>query len=111
MDSQTTLLNFSKASLVKTFDSKLILSKNNVLHTELINCPTCNTKCIYNGYSHKGIFGSTLKTFQEKTFNVIKHFRAFLKLKKLRKKGLSLLKEIPPDKHLFAQMLIFTFQH
>lgn len=58
----------------------------------------------------EGLFGSTLKKFQKKTFNVISHFSAFLKLKKLRKKGLSLLKEIPPDKHLFAQMLIFAFQ-
>ena len=58
----------------------------------------------------EGLFGSTLKKFQKKTFNVISHFKAFLKLKKLRKKGLSLLKEIPQDKHLFAQMLIFAFQ-
>jgi len=58
----------------------------------------------------EGLFGSTLKKFQKKTFNVISHFSAFLKLKKLRKKGLSLLKSIPPDKHLFAQMLIFAFQ-
>jgi hypothetical protein len=58
----------------------------------------------------EGLFGSTLKKFQKKTFNVSKHFKAFLKLKKLRKKGLSLLKEIPPDKHLFAQMLIYSFK-
>ncbi len=58
----------------------------------------------------EGLFGSTLKKFQKKTFNVIEHFKAFLKLKKLRKKKLSLLKEIPPDKHLFAQFFIFTFQ-
>jgi transposase-like protein len=58
----------------------------------------------------EGLFGSTLKKFQKKTFNIILHFSAFLKLKKLRKKGLSLLKKIPPEKHLFAQMLIFAFQ-
>ena len=58
----------------------------------------------------EGLFGSTLKKFQKKTFNVIKHFKSFLKLKKLRKKNLSLLKEIPHDKHLFAQMLIYSFQ-
>lgn len=58
----------------------------------------------------EGFFGSTLKKFQKKTFNVLEHFSAFLKLKKLRKKGLSLLKEIPLNKHLFAQMLIFAFQ-
>jgi len=58
----------------------------------------------------EGLFGSTLKKFQKKTFNVIKHFKSFLKLKKLRKKGLSLLKKIPPDQHMFAQMLIFAFQ-
>lgn len=58
----------------------------------------------------EGLFGSTLKKFQKKTFNVIKHFKAFLKLKKLRKKGFSLLKEILPEKHLFAQMLIYSFK-
>lgn len=58
----------------------------------------------------EGLFGATLKKFQKKTFNVLEHFKAFLKLKKLRKKGLSLLKKIPPDKHLFAQMLILAFQ-
>lgn len=61
MDSQTTLLNFSKASLVKTLSSKLVLSKNNVLHTELINCPKCNTKCVYNGYSHEGNYNPLAK--------------------------------------------------
>ncbi|MDA3855125.1 MAG: hypothetical protein PF569_02615 [Candidatus Woesearchaeota archaeon] len=54
MINQTTLLNFNKAYLVKTLSSKLVLSKNNVLHTKLINCPSCNTKCVYNGYSHEG---------------------------------------------------------
>jgi len=57
----------------------------------------------------EGLFGSTLKKFQKKTFNVISHFSAFLKLKKLKKKGLSLLKKVPPAKHLFAQMLIYAF--
>ncbi len=61
MDSQTTLLNFSKASLVKTLSSKLVLSKNNVLHTKLINCPVCNSKCVYNGYSHKGNYNILAK--------------------------------------------------
>jgi len=54
MDNQSTLLNFSTASLVKTLSSKLVLSKNNVLHTESIVCPTCKTKCVYNGFSHEG---------------------------------------------------------
>ena len=58
----------------------------------------------------EGLFGSTLKKFQKKTFNIIKHLKSFLKLKKLRRKGFSLLKEIPPDKYLFAQMLIYSFQ-
>jgi len=58
----------------------------------------------------EGFFGSTLKKFQKKTFNVLEHFKSFLKLKKLRKKGLSLLKDILPEKYLFAQMLIFAFQ-
>jgi hypothetical protein len=58
----------------------------------------------------EGLFGSTLKKFQKKMFNVILHFKAFLKLKKLRKKGLSLLEVIPPEKYLFAQILIHTFQ-
>jgi len=61
MINQTTLLNFSKASLVKTLSSKLVLSKNNVLHSELINCPNCNTKCVYNGYSHEGNYSFLAK--------------------------------------------------
>jgi len=61
MNNQTTLLNFSKASLVKTLSSKLVLSKNNVLHNQLINCPKCGTKCIYNGYSHKGNYSFLAK--------------------------------------------------
>lgn len=61
MNNQTTLLNFSKASLVKTLNSKLVLSKNNVLHNQLINCPKCGTKCIYNGYSHEGNYNLIAK--------------------------------------------------
>ena len=57
----------------------------------------------------EGLFGSTLKKFQKKTFNVISHFRSFLKLKKLRKKGLSLLEDIPPEKYLFSQIFIRAF--
>ncbi len=57
----------------------------------------------------EGLFGSTLKKFQKKTFNMISHFSAFLKLKKLRKKGLSLLEEIPPEKYLFSQIFIQAF--
>lgn len=77
-----------------------------------------NFSCFTGGIDEKiltnnrleGFFGSTLKKFQKKTFNVLEHFSAFLKLKKLRRKGFSLLKEIPPDKHLFAQMLVLAFQ-
>lgn len=61
MINQTTLLNFSKAYLVKTLNSKLVLSKNNVLHTQPINCPNCNKKCVYNGYSHEGNYSFLAK--------------------------------------------------
>ncbi len=61
MINQTTLLNFSKAFLVKTLSSKLVLSKNNVLHSKLINCPNCETKCVYNGYSHEGNYSFLAK--------------------------------------------------
>jgi len=61
MDNQSTLLNFSKASLVKTLSSKLVLSKNNVLHTEPIVCPKCKTKCVYNGFSHEGNYNFIAK--------------------------------------------------
>ena len=61
MINQTILLNFSKASLVKTLSSKLVLSKNNVLHMELISCPNCNCKCIYNGHSHNGNYNPLAK--------------------------------------------------
>ncbi len=62
MMNQTTLLNFSKAFLVKTLSSKLVLSKTNVLHSELINCFNCNTQCVYNGYSHKGNYSILSKS-------------------------------------------------
>jgi transposase-like protein len=61
MIKQTTLLNFSKASLVKTLNPKLVLSKNNVLHTQLINCPNCKNKCVYNGFSHEGNYNPLAK--------------------------------------------------
>ena len=61
MDRQTTLLNFSKAALVKTLNSKYILSKNNILHTERIYCPNCNKLCVYNGYSHEGNYNPLAK--------------------------------------------------
>ena len=57
----------------------------------------------------EGFFGATLKKFQKKTFNVLAHFKAFLKLKKLRKFRKTLLKEILPEKYLFAQIFIFAF--
>ena len=76
---------------------------------QLCNIPKYFPKKVTNNRL-EGFFGSTLKKFQKKTFNVLQHFKAFLKLKKLRRKGLSLFKEIPPDKYLFAQMLIFAFQ-
>lgn len=61
MINQTTLLNFSKASLVTKLSPKLILSKNNVLHTKLINCPKCGNKCVYNGHSNEGNYNSLAK--------------------------------------------------
>ena len=58
----------------------------------------------------EGFFGSTLKKFRKKSFNVLKHFEAFLKLKMLRKLGKSLLVKIPPEKHLLAQMFVLAFR-
>ena len=61
MKNQTTLINFSKAFLVKKLNSKLVLSKNNVLHTRPICCPKCNSLCIYNGFSHEGNYNPLAK--------------------------------------------------
>lgn len=61
MINQSTLLNFGQCSLVKTISSKLILSKNNVLHTQRIPCPKCGELCSYNGYSHEGKYSFLAK--------------------------------------------------
>lgn len=91
MNSQTTLLNFSKTSLVKTLNLKLILSKNNVLCTQPICCPRCNNLCVYNGFSHKGNYNplaKKMKFFSKKISNIaqfaIKHIKlSFQNLKNL----------------------------
>ena len=61
MINQTTLLNFRKANLVKTLSSNLFLSPDNIIHTRRINCPNCNRKCNYNGYSHEGSYSFLAK--------------------------------------------------
>ncbi|MFT4244001.1 MAG: hypothetical protein ACMXYB_00920 [Candidatus Woesearchaeota archaeon] len=48
---------------------------------------------ILTNNSLEGFFGSTLKKFQKKIFNVLEHFSSFLKLKKLRKKDFLYLKK------------------
>ena len=61
MNTQTTILNFSKAALVKTLNHKLFLSKNNVLHSQPICCPNCNNLCAHNDFSHEGKYNPLAK--------------------------------------------------
>lgn len=56
---QPTLLNFSEFQFLNLFCNQILISKNNIIHTNRVECKTCGSICNYNGSSNKGCHALT----------------------------------------------------
>ena len=56
----------------------------------------------------EGFFGTTLKKFEKKCFNIVEHLSAFLKLKKLRKKGIQIFEPISLNDRFLLTSAVLT---